>query len=213
MLPTVSTGSVRYLRPLPGSKDWFWGMNCTDGDLYEAEELWQLHHKVDRTRIILVRDGDRRVFEPVSPRAGQYFGRPIFHAGAPLILLADFPAGVVRAMRFDAASGETTPVLELPRSAYADCSNLQLHVSPLMLTRQTGDRFQILWPDTADFPIEPTESFDTREGERLYFSRWHETPDYWEDTVVRDARTGAVLEVLHGALCLLPDGRSWLLTD
>ena len=86
-------------------------------------------------------------------------------------------------------------------------------VSPLILTRQTGDRFQILWPYTADFPIEPTESFDLAEGERLCFSRWHETPDYWEDAVVRDARTGAVLEVLSGALCLLPDGRTWLLTD
>ena len=138
MLPTVSTGSVRYLRALSGTRDWFWGINCTDGDLYEAEELWQLRHKVDRTRLILVRDGDRRVFEPVLPRAGQYFGVPFFHAGAPLILLADFPAGVVRALRFDAASGETTPVLELPRSAFADCYNLQLHASPLMLTRQTG---------------------------------------------------------------------------
>ena len=116
-------------------------------------------------------------------------------------------------MRFDPDSGETTPVLELPRDAFADCYNLQLHVSPLMLTRQTGERFQILWPYEADFPIEPTESFDTREGERLYFTRWHETPDYWEDTVVRDARTGAVTEEIPGTLVLLPDGRTWLLTD
>ena len=213
MLPTVSTGSVRYLRPLHGSRDWFWGMDCTDGDLYEAEELYALQHKTDRTRLILVRDSDRRVFEPVSPKAGQYFGVPIFHAGAPLILLADFPESVIRVLRFDAESGETTTVLDLPRTAFADCYNLQLHVSPLMLTRQTSEHFQILWPYAADFSIEPTESFDTREAERLYFSRWHETPDYWEDTVVRDARTGAVLEILPGALCLLPDGRSWLLTD
>ena len=213
MLPILSTGSVRYLRPLHGSRDWFWGMDCTDGDLYEAEELWQLGHKTDRTRLLLVRGGDLRVFEPVLPRLGQYFGVPIFHAGAPLILLADFPAGIVRVLRFDPDSGETTPVFELPRAAFPDCYNLQLHVAPLMLTRQTGDRFQIFWPHRADFPIEPTESFDAREGERLYFSRWHETPDYWEDTVVRDARTGAVLEVLPGAICLLPDGRSWLLTD
>ena len=187
MLPTVSTGSVRYLRPLHGSRDWFWGTDCTDGDLYEAEELFALQHKTD--------------------------GVPIFHAGAPLILLADFPESVIRVLRFDAESGETTTVLELPRTAFADCYNLQLHVSPLMLTRQTSEHFQILWPYAADFSIEPTESFDTREAERLYFSRWHETPDYWEDTVVRDARTGAVLEILPGALCLLPDGRSWLLTE
>ena len=213
MLPVVSTGSVRYLRPLHGAGDWFWGMDYTDGDLYEAEELWKLGHDIDHTRLILVRDGDRRMFEPVPARAGQYFGVPIFHAGAPLLLLADFPAGVVRALRFDPESGETTQALELSREMFEDCYNLQLHVSPLMLTRQTGDRFQILWPCRADFPIEPTESFDVREGERLYFSRWHETPDYWEDTVVRDARTGAVIEVLPGALCLLPDGRTWFLTD
>ena len=38
------------------------------------------------------------------------------------------------------------------------------HRSPLCLTRQTAERFQVLWPDKADFAIHPAESFCFRDG-------------------------------------------------
>ena len=87
-----------------------------------------------------------------------------------------------------------------------------LHISPLMLARQAADNeFQIVWPERVSFPIDPHDSFDFRDGDRLYFSRWQEDPDYREESVVRDLTTGEVLEVRPGALMELPDGQVWRL--
>ena len=98
-------------------------------------------------------------------------------------------------------------------AAVEDCYNLMPHLSPLCLTRQTGERFQLLWPERADFAIHPAESFCFREGERLYFSRWYEDPDYREEVVVRRLPDGEIVEQLRGALNVMPDGSWRLLTE
>lgn len=97
-----------------------------------------------------------------------------------------------------------------------DCYSLLLFSSPLMLTRQGSDgRFQILWPDRAEFPLEDNGGFQGRgEDGRLYFSRWFEELDgsnYREEVVARRYPTGEVLEVTPGTLWEMPDGQQWLL--
>ncbi len=57
------------------------------------------------------------------------------------------------------------------------------------------------------------DSFFLRDGDRLYFSRWHEDGDgadyrYWEETVVRDLE-GNTLEILPGDIQVMPDGELW----
>ena len=208
----IHTGGISYLAPLPGSRDWYWGTDHTSGDLYEAEELYRDGHRIGQTRLILVHRPDGRVVEPVSAGAGQYFGRPAFDGGDPVILLADFPAGEIRLLRFDDARGRVVPIVSLPRSAVEDCYNLMPHSSPLCLTRQTAERFQILWPERAEFAIHPAESFCFRDGEMLYFSRWYEDPDYREEVVVRRMPDGRIVDQFRGALNEMPDGQHWLLT-
>jgi hypothetical protein len=114
----------------------------------------------------------------------------------------------VRLIRYHDETGETSAEAVLPLSELEDCYNLMPHRAPLMLTRQTGDRFQIIWPDRADFAIVPQESFCFREGDRLYFSRWYEDPDYREEVVIRRFPDGAVIDQFRGALQEMPDG-SW----
>ena len=98
---------------------------------------------------------------------------------------------------------------ELGRERVKDCYNLQLHASPLCLTRQGGEnRFQIVWPEQADFAIDGRESFDFRDGDRLYFARWYEDPDYREEVVVRRL-DGEIAETLPGSVFPLPDGSRW----
>ena len=213
MIKEIKTGGISYLAPLDGSEDWYWGTDFTSGDLYEAEELWRDGHRIRQNRLIFVHWPDGRVVEPVQAAEGQYFGLPAYDGGDPVILLADFPGNEIRLLRYDADSDSVTPIVTLPRSAVEDCYNLMPHVSPLCLTRQTADRFQILWPERADFSIHPAESFCFREGDRLYFSRWYEDPDYREEVVVRRMRDGAVLEQYRGALNAMPDGSQWLLTE
>ncbi len=212
MIKTIRTGGISHLEPLPGSGDWAWGTDCTSGDLYEAEELYLAGHRIESNRLILVHLPDGRVAEPVRAGKGRYFGRPACDGGDPVLLLADFPAGELRLLRYDDASGAVTPVVTLPRGAVEDCYNLMPHTSPLCLTRQAAGRFQILWPERADFPIHPAESFCFREGDRLWFSRWFEDPDYREEAVVRRFPDGEIIEQFSGSLNELPDGQQWLLT-
>ncbi|MBR2716395.1 MAG: hypothetical protein IKD79_01480 [Oscillospiraceae bacterium] len=212
-MKTIRTGGISYLAPLPGCPDWLWGTDYTSGDLYEAEELYRDGHRIRRNRLILVHRPDGRVVEPVTARDGQYFGSPTGDGGTPVLLLADFPAGELRLLRYDELSGTASPFVTLPLSGVEDCYNLMLHQSPLCLTRQTADRFQILWPDRADFAIHPAETFCFREGDRLFFSRWYEDPDYREETVERRFPDGAILRRTRGALWEAPDGDWWQLTE
>ena len=209
----INTGGISYLAPLTGSREWYWGTDYASGDLYEAEDLYRDGHRIKQNRLIFVHHPDGHVVEPVPAREGQYFGLPAFDGGDPVILLADFPAGVFRLLRYADASGAVTPIVTLPRSAVEDCYNLMPRTSPLCLTRQRLERFQVLWPDRADFAIHPAESFCFRDGDRLFFSRWYEDPDYREEAVVRRLSDGAVLEQYRGSFAEMPDGRQWLLTE
>ena len=206
----ISTNGIKYLAPLTGSPDWYWGTDYTDGDLYEAEELWQNGHRIRQNRVILVRRDTGEVIEPVRAKPGQYFGQAGFADGRPLLLLADFPADEIRLLAYDAGADAVEPIVTIPRSAVKDCYNLMPHLSPLCLTRQTGDTFEIVWPERVSFPIEPQEGFCFRDGERLYFEKWFEDPDYRTELVVRDL-TGAVLEQYPGTGQQMPDGQLWIL--
>ncbi len=213
MIKRIDTGGISHLEPLTGSKDWYWGTDYTSGDLYEAEELYHDGHRIRRNRLIFVHYPEGRVAEPVKAKDGQYFGLPAFDNGRPVLLLADFPAGELRLLAYDDPSREVFPIVTLPLSGVEDCYNLMPHVSPLTLTRQTAERFQILWPERADFPIHPAESFCFREGDRLWFSRWYEDPDYREEAVVRRLPDGKILEQFRGSLETMPDGQQWILTE
>ena len=205
----VRTGGITYLEPL--GDGWYWGTDHTSGDLYEAEELFRSGHRIRQNRLILAREPEGELWEPVPAREGQYFGRPALWDGAPVLLAADFPAGEIRLLAF--REGAVQPVVTLPLSAVEDCYNLLPHTAPLMLTRQTAHRFQVIWPEKADFPIEGPETFCFRAGDRLYFSRWYEDPDYREEVVVRHMPDGAVLEQFRGSLQQMPGGRWWLLEE
>lgn len=81
-----------------------------------------------------------------------------------------------------------------------------------MLTRHgADDLFQVLWPERAEFRVGAAEAFEGREGDRLYFCRWVEDPEYREEMVVRSFPAGEVLEVLPGTMWEMPDGQKWIL--
>ena len=210
MVKRIPTGGIGYLHPLTGSPDWYWGTDHTHGDLYEAEELWQNGRPIRQNRLILVRRETGEVLEPIRAKPGQYFGQPGFADGRPLLLLADFPAGEIRLLACSAEADTVEPIVTLPRSAVKDCYNLMPHLSPLCLTRQTADTFEIVWPERVSFPIAPQETFCFRDGERLYFERWYEDPDYRTEVVVRDL-DGNILDQRPGAAQQMPDGQLWTL--
>ena len=208
----IITKGISCLEPLDGSREWYWGMDYTSGDLYEAEELFSSKHPIRQNRLILVRYPEGAVYEPIHPEPGQYLGKPVYHDRRVVLLMVDFPKEEIRILTFHEAEKTTEPLAVLPLSIVADCYNLMLEASPLMLTRSAHDnQFQIIWPERRDFAIEDHEFFEFLDGKRLYTWVWYEDPDYREEVLVRDYDTGEVLERIPGSLRSMPDGQKWLL--
>lgn len=210
----IETQGITYIEPLDGSRgEWYWGTDYASGDLYEAEELFRDGHPVNRNKLIFVHYPDGRAVQPIAAKQGQYFGRPIFYQGKITILLVDFPAGQIRILQYDDAPGQVSMLVEIPLSTVEDCYNLMLKTEPLMLTREgKDDKFQIIWPESVAFQTDGRGAFLFRSQENLYFSSWEENPEYWEETLVRNMRTGEIIERIPGALMFMPDGQRWILT-
>ena len=209
---SIAAGGVGYLDRLDGTDTWYWGMDYTSGDLYEAEELYEDGHEIRSNRLILVSYPEGEVFEPVKPEPGQYLGRPVYSGGSIFLLLVDFNEKAIRIMKCTDDMSGTDIIQELPLITVRDCYNLMLDTEPLTLVRQGHDNdFQVLWPEEGSFGIGTTESFDFRDEDRLIFSRWFEDPYYREITIIRKYPTGEITEELNYPVMRMPDGQIWSL--
>lgn len=224
---TIDTGGISFVSALDGAPGWYWGMDYTAGDLYEAEELYREGHAVTRNRLIFLHFPEGSLREPVKVLPGQYLGQPVFYEGSFCFPLVDFGQETVTVFGWKPeeggteenspaptaeAPGELTELVRLPLSSVKDCYNLQLTAAPLTLIRQGHELdFQLIWPEQGDFAIAPSESLDSRDGDVLLFSKWYEDPDYREETVIRRIPDGKVLAQLPGSLFTAPDGKKWVL--
>ena len=208
----ISTNGIQYIDRVPGTDRWFWGMDYTSGDLYEAEDLFNDGHEIDKNRIIFVSYPEGEVREPIKAKTGQYLGNPVFWEGRIYCLLVDFNIRKIYILKCAENADSCEIHAELPLDIARDCYNLMLHISPLTLTRQGHEnRFQVLWPDQGDFEMDPRESLDSRDGDVLIFDKWYEDPDYREETIIRRYPTGEVLEVIDGTFRRMPDGQRWII--
>ena len=207
----IDTGGIQFVSELDGAAGWFWGMDYTSGDLYEAEELYREGHAVTKNRLIFLHFPEGKVFEPVQVQAGQYLGKPVFWEERIFFPLVDFGQETITVYSWKAANAPEEQVI-LPLSCVKDCYNLQLTAAPLTLIRQGHENdFQLLWPEQGSFEIAPTESLDSRDGDVLLFSKWFEDPDYREETIIRRIPDGQIIEQLPGSLFTDPDGKRWVL--
>ncbi|MBR6955800.1 MAG: hypothetical protein IKH72_02300 [Firmicutes bacterium] len=208
----IPAGGINYLETLEGTDRWRWGMDYTDGDLYEAEDLYRDGHEIRSNRLIFVSYPEGKVYEPVNASEGQYLGRPVWSEDSIFCLSVDFKAGKIYILRCCEDMSGAESVKELPLDEVKDCYNLMLDTEPLTLVRQGHENdFQVVWPEKGDFGISPTESFYFRDGDCLIFSKWYEDPYYREETVIRAYPSGEVLEEIKGAVIRMPDGQKWML--
>ncbi|MCQ2479875.1 MAG: hypothetical protein MJ120_04465 [Clostridia bacterium] len=206
----IETKGIQFIEHLAEESEWYCGTDYSCGDLYEAEEIYYSGKAVKPNRLIFIHHPSGQLFEPIILKENQYFGRPTEIDGIIYILLVDFveKKTIIKKCENDFKSINT--FVELPLKGEEDCYSLLLHGYPLMLTRQRGSTFEILWQDNVSFPIGETEAFLYKEGERLYFSRWLEDPDYREEVVVRN-KNGEILEIIDGNIFITPTGEKWLL--
>ena len=216
-MKTIETDGITYIKPVPGATgEWYFGMGYEHGDLYEAEELFRMGHTVNGEKLCLVHYPDGQVFFPVPKMEGHYSDSPVYFEGGIYIIDVDFPGGLIRIVRFDCNDYHASIHAKLPLSAVKDCYNLQLHVTPLTLSRQCDQELEIVWPEKISISMGKTDSFFLRDGEKLFFNRWYEEGDgadyrYWEETVIKDLK-GNVIETLPGDVMQMPNGEIWHLS-
>ena len=216
MMKVIDTDGISYIEPIPGAtNEWYYGVSYEHGDLYEAEEIFKEGHTIKGRKLCLVHYPDGEVFAPVTKKEGHYCEKPVYFEESVYILNVDFPAGRIQILRFGCADHKTAIHAELPLSSVKDCYNLSLQISPLTLSRQCvgENEFEIIWPERTGFRMDDHDSFFLRDGDRLFFSRWHEEGEgedyrYWEEIIVKDLE-GNVLETLPGDVMLMPNGELW----
>ena len=195
-----------------GTDEWYWATDYIHGDLYEAEELFRQGHRVRSNRLYLIHYPDGTVYEPVPPVDGQYLGYPVYDNDYVVLLVVNFAESMIHILRFLPQQEKTQEVARLSLSTVGDCYNLILYTSPLSLTRQSNDgTLEIIWPEKVSFAIDDRETFNFREGDKLYFNIWYEDPDYREETLVRSLRDGTILERFPGDIRIMPNRERWLI--
>ena len=209
----IDAGGACYInRVSEENNEWFYSIDNPGGDLYEAEEIFQLRGQVEGTTLQLFRYPSGEKFIPVPKRDGVCLGNPVMHDGKISILAVDFVGRTISISEFDCGDHSLSETVCMSLDETEDCYNLMLHEHPLTLSRQPNDGiFHIIWPEKISFRIGIRESFYHRDGNELYFSRWFEDPDYREETVVRDVRTGEIISVFPGSMYVMPDGDKWFL--
>ena len=199
------------MQPVRGGTDsWYYVLDGTYGDLYEAQEIYGYRGEIGGSRFFLIRHPDGAVFRPLPAVPDTVAGEPVYHENRISFPAVDFSSGEIRIYTFGCGSGKTEETAAIPLDAVKDCYNLRLFGSPLTLTRQGNDgTLELIWPQRKTFRIGTRESFYHRDGNELYLSDWFEDPDYREETVVRDAETGAVLRRMPGDVLVMPNGELW----
>lgn len=125
----MTTHGIQDLRPLTGISEWYWGMDYTGGDLYEAGDLYRDGHPIQRNRLVLIHYPEGTVYEPVRTEPGQYLGVPEYYNGQVALLMVDFPKEKIHILSFDERARQTTSIAVLPLSLAEDCYNLMLKSS------------------------------------------------------------------------------------
>lgn len=207
----IHTDGISYLKKLEGS-ELFYGIDHCGDDLYEAKELYDMGHHLDRNRLVFVTYPEGEVNEPLLCQHGQYFGDPVCDDGRIYILKADFADRKLIIYHSDLRFKEISEFIILDMEEDEDCYNMRLTGSPVSLIKTSKDHiFRIYWPLRSEFSIDPRESFDHRIDEYLIFSMWFEDPDYREEAVIRSYPDGEKLGSHKGSIMKTEDGQEWLI--
>ena len=215
-MKTINTEGITHIEQVPhGTEEWYYGISYEHGDLYEAEELFKAGYDIEGRKLCLIHYPDGELYSPVPKQPGQYPAEPVYYEGCIYIVNVCFLEGLIRILKFDCGRGETEIMVELPLNSIKNCYNLRLDTAPLTLSRQCvgANEFQIVWPEKVSFSMGDHDSFFLRDGDKLFFNRWHEEGEgedyrYWEETVVRNL-TGEVIEILPGDIRIMPNGEMW----
>ena len=207
----IGMGFSAYFRRLEGTEEWYGAVNYDHGDLDEAEQLFREGKAVNGRLARLVKYPEGDVYDISAKGEGTYCGEPSYIGGGIFWLHADFPADVLRILRFDTLSRTVDCAAELRLSETGRTDGMILLGEELRLARLDlpEETLEFLWPEAFRVKLEPTETPDlVREGE-LYCTRWYEDPEYRDELVIRSLPDGQVIRRLPGTVYRMPRGEVW----
>ena len=73
---------ITFMRPVrEGTPEWYYAMDYDNGDLYEAQEIYEHNGHVDGNHLYLIHYPDATVIEPLSSCSNNMIGEPVYHDG------------------------------------------------------------------------------------------------------------------------------------
>lgn len=204
--------SNKYPEEIEGTNDWYVAYESGREfcDLYEAEDIFNINGYYEGMIYHLIHYPDGEVHSPFHLQDNIYINKPIWNNGLFNFLVLDFAAKLIKITEYIPDKKEIVVIAELSLSEVEDCYNLILDTSPLTLGRSGNDGFyEIVWPEKKKIAIGKTESVLFRDENKLYLSEWYEDPEYHENIIVRDIKTGKIIEKSEGYLRRLPNNVYW----
>ena len=182
----------------------------------EAYEALDYKKEYPGTRLYLIKYPSGEIYEPMGQEKNVFIERPVYeHKDNSFgIIRYDFSKEVIQLLIFKPGRSGVEVLAETDFSKVGDMINVRLITSPFALVRHDvqNDAVHFLWPREMHIQFEENEGLYFQDDGKLYTSKWIEDPDYREESIVRDAETGQILERSPGYLRRMPDGSVWKMT-
>lgn len=203
-----------YPEKVDGTDSWYFGQWTPCSEAYEVPEFG---NKYPGTKLYFIEYPSGKVFEPIKQEVNVFLERPIYeHRDNSFgIIRYDFNKEVIQVLIFRPECYSVNTITEIPFLKFGDMINVRLIISPFALVKHDvhKDAVEFIWPKERNYEFEKNESLYFQDEGQLYLTKWIEDPDYREEIIVRDAKTGKILERSPGYLRRMPDGSMWKMTS
>ena len=202
-----------YPEKIAETDSWYYGQwtQCS-----EAYEVYNFNNNYPGTRLYFIEYPSGKVFEPIKQEKNVFLERPVYDSkdNSFGIIRYDFNKEIIQALVFKPQCSSVKILTEMSFSKAGDMINIRLITSPFTLVKHDiqGDKVDFLWPKEFQIQFEENEVLDFQNHGRLYTSKWIEDPDYREEIIIRDVKTGEIIERSPGYLRRMPDGSAWKMT-
>lgn len=178
-------------------------------DLYEVEECYNLGEDFPGNRLVFFRYPDGEAFSPFNAEKNVFIGQPVYLEKSIGLFRADFDRHLLEIWEYVPEEEHLEKRGEVSMGEITDCCGLRLGVFPLMLIRESGEDFEMLYPEYQYYREDDTETFLYRKDDELFFSSWEEDPEYGEYVSVKSIYTFEETDWYRGSLYRMPNGDFW----
>lgn len=202
-----------YPEQVEGTASWYYAQWSPCLEAYEVPDF---KNNYPGTRLCFIEYPSGKVFEPLKPQKNVFLERPVYDTQDHSlgIIRYDFNTETLQLISFKPEHSSMQVLVEMPFSKVGDMVNVRLETSPFVLTKHDvhNNIVDFLWPLEMHLQLEENESLSFQDNGKLYTSKWIEDPDYREEILIRDAKTGEILERSPGYFKRMPDGSIWQMT-